>query len=129
MVNQESTRVFSITAAMTFLVVVLAVWVATPTCVQQPPSVQLPSGKRARNLGKSAQDLSVTLRRDGGCFVHQVAVECRDLPEVIRPLVEWCAERRVVLRADRRLPYAKVRAAIRNVQEGGIERLAFEFER
>lgn len=98
----------NVTPFVDVCLVLLIIFMVIVPILTNGPAVQLPETAAPRPLAASAKLL--TLRYDGSLDLDGRAVTAGELPALLRLL--HAAGERLQVRADRRLPYREVRAAL-----------------
>ncbi|HWS70580.1 MAG TPA: biopolymer transporter ExbD [Thermoanaerobaculia bacterium] len=81
---------------------------------------RLPRFAAERQWFGAETDLFVSVRHDATLFVGNECVSAKQLPSVLRELVERDRSRRVVVRIDRYSPFGATRDVMRALQQLGI---------
>lgn len=101
------------------LVLLIIFMVVVPQMQQQRP-VELPRVQNADPEQKQGLDpWSVTVERSGGVYVGEQLVSVEELKDVLLGFRQAEPNRRVVVRADAGLQWAKVRGVLAEVQNAG----------
>jgi biopolymer transport protein ExbD len=115
---------FGAAFAALFLVVLFAVFIVpnSATAFGGIP-VWTPIFSGARVWNGADTDLVVTIQRDGSTFVGMNFVPAHQLPSAIASALALDEGRTLVLRADRRSPFAATRAVFRAAETRGVRRI------
>jgi biopolymer transport protein TolR len=85
--------------------------------------VPVPETRTPRPILERPTQLTVTLEHDGSILLERTALSETDLARELSLIHAADPERQVVIAADRRLDYGRVRQVIRRVREAGFERV------
>ncbi len=119
-----ATRVWVLVAASFFLLIGLAVVGSQPTCTDDGLDVLLPVTPGASVVGDRPEVLRLTLKANGATFVqHSWCVGPEQIRAALAKEREAHPGRPLVVNADRRLPYERVRAAIGIARDAGFHAL------
>ena len=97
--------------------------VVTPM-LQQGVDVLLPVGQHAEKKPGEEGDLIISIRQDGTVFVGQSWVPDKDLASFLEAEYKKNPERTVMLKADARLKFSRVREVMKAANEAHFNRIA-----
>ncbi len=109
------------------LVLLIIFMVVTP--MLKSTAVALPETARPEAMPESGGELSITLGEDGAIHVGSRAVAEGELPAVLAALHAVNPDRRIALKADRRLPYRSVRRVLAQLEAAHFERAGLVTEK
>ena len=97
------------------LVLLIIFMVVTP--LLPGTSVLLPETDEPQSIPERPAQLTITMEHDGGLLIERNRISEADLVRELSPIYAASPERTIVLKADRRLKYERVREVITRVRE------------
>jgi biopolymer transport protein TolR len=97
--------------------VLLIIFMVVTPMLQQGVDVLLPEGPHAEKKPGKEGDLIVSVKQDGTVFVGQDWIPDRDLPKYLKAEHDKNPGRAVMLKADKRINYGKVRLVMKAANE------------
>ncbi len=114
----------NVTPLVDVCLVLLIIFMVVTPMLQQGVDVLLPQGPHAEKKPGGEGDLIISVKNDGSVFVGQNWIPDKDLPTYLRSEYEKDPARAVMLKADRRINYGKVRLVMRAANEAQFTRVA-----
>jgi biopolymer transport protein ExbD len=102
------------------LVLLIIFMVVTPLMGGDRPGLLLPETSRPERIGDEADALTLTIAADGRIQLGDEALEAERLGRVLGEARAQKPDRKVRIKADRRLRYEQVRDVMRTVNEAGF---------
>ena len=114
----------NVTPLVDVCLVLLIIFMVVTPMLQQGVDVLLPEGPHAVRKPGEQSDLLISIKSDGTIFVGQKWIPDKDLPTFLRAEHEKDPSRAVMLKADKRIQYGKVRIVMRAANEAQFTRVA-----
>ena len=114
----------NVTPLVDVCLVLLIIFMVVTPMLQQGVDVLLPQGPHAQKKPGEKGDLVISIRDDGTVFVGQSWVPDQDLVRYLRAEHEKDPSRIVMLKADARLRFAKVREVMKKATEANFTQVA-----
>ncbi|HEY0142156.1 MAG TPA: biopolymer transporter ExbD [Thermoanaerobaculia bacterium] len=114
----------NVTPLVDVCLVLLIIFMVVTPMLQQGIDVQLPQGPNAKEQRGQTSDLVISIKADGTVFVGQAWIRDGDLSEYLKKEQKRNPARVVVLKADKRLEFGRVRTVIRAANEAAFSRVA-----
>jgi biopolymer transport protein TolR len=114
----------NVTPLVDVCLVLLIIFMVVTPMLQQGVDVLLPDGPHAEKKPGDKEDLIVSIKTDGSIFVGQNWIPDKDLTTYLRAEYEKNPARTVMLKADRRINFGKVRLVMRAAHEAEFSRVA-----
>ena len=114
----------NVTPLVDVCLVLLIIFMVVTPMLQQGIDVLLPEGPHAMKKPGAEGDLIISIKNDGSVFVGQKWIPDKDLPTYLRAEHEKDPTRAVMLKADKRINYGKVRIVMRAANEAQFTRVA-----
>jgi biopolymer transport protein ExbD len=133
MVRRVSLRprnAFQYTFAWTVMVMLFSVWCGLGATIHHGISPDLPQVSNAVWMPRASRENAILLAvmRDGKIFCGSNQVSAEQLENCIRQQVSRGSERKAYIRADARVPYGRVEAALDGIRAAGVRDIAFFVE-
>jgi len=103
----------NVTPLVDVCLVLLIIFMVVTPMLQQGVDVLLPEGPHAEKKPGKEGDLTISIKQDGTVFVGQDWIPDRDLPRYLKAQHDKNPARAVMLKADRRINYGKVRLVMK----------------
>jgi biopolymer transport protein TolR len=114
----------NVTPLVDVCLVLLIIFMVVTPMLQQGVDVLLPQGPHAEKKPGKQGDLTISVKQDGTVFVGQHWIPDKDLPTYLRTEYQKDPARVVILKADKRLNYGKIRLVMRAANEAEFTRVA-----
>ncbi|HEU4886705.1 MAG TPA: ExbD/TolR family protein [Thermoanaerobaculia bacterium] len=114
----------NVTPLVDVCLVLLIIFMVVTPMLQQGVDVLLPDGPHAEKKPGDKEDLIVSIKTDGSIFVGQNWIPDKNLATYLRAEYEKNPGRTVMLKADRRINFGKVRLVMRAAHEAEFSRVA-----
>ena len=117
----------NVTPLVDVMLVLLVIFMVTAPIIQQGVTVDLPK-TRASALNSQEDPLVVGVTKDGTVYLNDNPIALADLRNKLVAIAQSTADRAVLLRADRSVPYGEVVGVIGAIKEAGINKLGMVTE-
>ena len=107
----------NVTPLVDVCLVLLIIFMVVTPMLQSGVDVMLPQGPHAEKKPGKEGDLIVSIKADGSVFVGQNWIPDKDLPTYLRAEHQKDPTRAVMLKADKRINFGKVRLVMRAANE------------
>ena len=114
----------NVTPLVDVCLVLLIIFMVVTPMLQQGVDVLLPDGPHAEKKPGDKEDLVISIKTDGSIFVGQNWIPDKNLATYLRAEYEKNPARTVMLKADRRINFGKVRLVMRAAHEAEFSRVA-----
>jgi biopolymer transport protein TolR len=114
----------NVTPLVDVCLVLLIIFMVVTPMLQAGVDVVLPQGPHAEKKPGQQGDLVVSIKADGTVFVGQNWIPDKDLPTYLRAEYQKDPARSVMLKADKRINFGKVRLVMRAANEAQFTRVA-----
>lgn len=114
----------NVTPLVDVCLVLLIIFMVVTPMLQQGVDVLLPQGPHAEKKPGDKDDLVISIRDDGSVFVGQSWIPDQDLVRYLRAEHEKEPGRTVMLKADARLRFGKVREVMKKATEADFRQVA-----
>ena len=114
----------NVTPLVDVCLVLLIIFMVVTPMLQSGVDVVLPQGPHAEKKPGQQGDLIVSIKADGTVFVGQNWIPDKDLPTYLRAEYQKDPARSVMLKADKRINFGKVRLVMRAANEAQFTRVA-----
>lgn len=114
----------NVTPLVDVCLVLLIIFMVVTPMLQQGVDVLLPDGPHAEKKPGEQGDLIISIKQDGTVFVNQQWIPDKDLPTYLTAEHQKDPSRTVMMKADKRIPYSKVRMVMRAANEAQFTRVA-----
>jgi biopolymer transport protein TolR len=115
----------NVTPLVDVCLVLLIIFMVVTPMLQQGVDVLLPEGPHAEKKPGKEGDLIISIKPDGTVFVGQDWIPDRDLSKYVTAEHQKDPNRNVMLKADKRINYGKVRMVMKAANEAGFTQVAF----
>lgn len=107
----------NVTPLVDVCLVLLIIFMVVTPMLQQGVDVMLPGGAHSEKRPGKEGDLIISIKPDGTVFVGQNWIPDRDLPRYLSAEYAKDPARAVMLKADRRINFGKVRTVMKAANE------------
>jgi biopolymer transport protein ExbD len=114
----------NVTPLVDVCLVLLIIFMVVTPMLQQGVDVLLPEGPHAEKKPGKEGDLTVSIKQDGTVIVGQDWIPDRDLPRYLKAEHDKNPARAVMLKADKRINYGKVRLVLKSANDAGFNGVA-----
>jgi len=114
----------NVTPLVDVVLVLLIIFMVVTPMLQQGVDVLLPHGPHAEKKPGEEGELIISIKDDGSVFIGQSWVPDEDLSRFLRAEHETDPQRTVMLKADARINFGKVRAVMAAANEANFTRIA-----
>jgi biopolymer transport protein ExbD len=114
----------NVTPLVDVCLVLLIIFMVVTPMLQSGVDVLLPQGPHAQKKAGQQSDLIVSIKADGTVFVGQNWIPDKDLPTYLRSEHQKDPSRAVMLKADKRINFGKVRLVMRAANDAEFTRVA-----
>jgi biopolymer transport protein TolR len=113
----------NITPLVDVCLVLLIIFMVVTPMLQNGVDVTLPETVNPDKMPENQKQLTVTMKADGNVFVGQNWVPDENLKANLEEVHTSNPDKEVVIKADRRLKYKKVRGLMQMINEAGFSRV------
>ena len=114
----------NVTPLVDVCLVLLIIFMVVTPMLQSGIDVLLPQGPHAEKKPGKQGDLTISVKQDGTVFVGQHWIPDKDLPKYLRAEYEKDPSRTVILKADKRINFGKIRLVMRAANDAEFTRVA-----
>jgi biopolymer transport protein TolR len=114
----------NVTPLVDVCLVLLIIFMVVTPMLQQGVDVQLPQGAHAEKKPGQEGDLIISIKNDGTVFVGENWIPDKNLPTYLTAEYQKDPARAVMLKADRRINFGKVRQVMRAANEAKFTSVA-----
>ncbi len=114
----------NVTPLVDVCLVLLIIFMVVTPMLQAGVDVLLPQGSHSEKKPGQQGDLVVSIKADGTVFVGQQWIPDKDLPTYLRTEYQKDPSRSVMLKADKRINFGKVRLVMKAAHEAEFSRVA-----
>ncbi len=114
----------NVTPLVDVCLVLLIIFMVVTPMIRDGVEVALPESARPEPIPERAGQVVVSVRQDGSVWVNDARVGPEALAEALRAVGATAPGHEVLVRGDRALPYGRVRAVFKLLNEAGVARAA-----
>ena len=114
----------NVTPLVDVCLVLLIIFMVVTPMLQSGVDVLLPSGPHAEKKPGKEGDLIISIKQDGTVFVGQDWIPDRNLVQYLQAEHQKNPARAVMLKADKRINYGKVRLVLKSANDAGFNGVA-----
>ena len=114
----------NVTPLVDVCLVLLIIFMVVTPMLQQGVDVLLPNGPHAEKKPGEKNDLIISIKMDGSIFVADKWIPDKNLATYLRAEYQSDPTRTVMLKADKRINFGKVRLVMRAANEAEFTRVA-----
>ena len=115
----------NVTPLVDVCLVLLIIFMVVTPMLQQGVDVLLPNGPHAEKKPGDKNDLTISIKQDGTVFVGQDWIPDRDLPRYLKAEHDKNPGRAVMIKADKRINFGKVRVVMKAANEAEFTAVSF----
>jgi biopolymer transport protein TolR len=114
----------NVTPLVDVCLVLLIIFMVVTPMLQQGVDVMLPQGQTAEQKKGKEENLIISVKQDGTVFVGQDWIPDKNLPTYLAAEYAKNPSRAVMLKADKRLNFGKVREVMRAANDAKFSQVA-----
>jgi biopolymer transport protein TolR len=114
----------NVTPLVDVCLVLLIIFMVVTPMLQSGVDVMLPEGQHSEKRPGKEGDLIISIKPDGTVFVGQDWIPDRDLPRYLKAEHQKNPARAVMLKADKRINFGKVRLVMKAANEAEFTQVA-----
>ena len=114
----------NVTPLVDVCLVLLIIFMVVTPMLQQGVDVLLPNGPHAEKKPGDKNDLTISIKQDGSVFVGDKWIPDKNLTTYLTAEYQSDPTRTVMLKADKRINFGKVRMVMRAAHEAEFSRVA-----
>lgn len=114
----------NVTPLVDVCLVLLIIFMVVTPMLQQGVDVLLPDGPHAEKKPGEKDDLVISIKQDGTVFIGQAWIPDEDLPRYLAAEHAKDGNRTVMLKADARLSFGKVREVMKKATDANFRQVA-----
>ena len=114
----------NVTPLVDVCLVLLIIFMVVTPMLQQGVDVLLPNGPHAEKKPGDKNDLTISIKQDGSVFIADKWIPDKNLATFLRAEYQSDPSRTVMLKADKRINFGKVRMVMRAANEAEFTRVA-----
>lgn len=118
----------NVTPFVDVMLVLLIIFMVTAPMMSEGLEVDLPSTTYVENLPTEADNVVMTIRRDGAIYLDTYAVPLEELADKLVAMVK-SQNKQLFLQADKEVPYGVVVGVMGRIRAAGIENLGVVAQR
>jgi len=115
----------NVTPLVDVCLVLLIIFMVVTPMLQQGVDVLLPEGPHSEKKPGKEGDLTISVKVDGTVFVGQDWIPDRDLPRYLKAEHDKDPSRAVMIKADKRINFGKVRIVMKAANEAQFSGVSF----
>ena len=114
----------NVTPLVDVCLVLLIIFMVVTPMLQQGVDVLLPNGPHAEKKPGEKNDLVISIKQDGSVFIADKWIPDKNVEQFLRAEYQSDPTRTVMLKADKRINFGKVRLVMRAAHEAEFSRVA-----
>ena len=115
----------NVTPLVDVCLVLLIIFMVVTPMLQSGVDVLLPTGPHSEKRPGKETDLTISIKQDGTVFVGQAWIPDRDLPKYLKAEHDKNPARAVMIKADKRINFGKVRVVMKAANEAEFTAVSF----
>jgi biopolymer transport protein ExbD len=119
---EEPRASINVTPLVDVCLVLLIIFMLVGPLMREGPDVALPAGAKAAPIPERGGQVVISIRADRSVWLGDTPIEPTKVAAALRPVADHAAERMVLVRGDRSLPYVVVRDVFKQLIEAGVSR-------
>ncbi|HEV2851910.1 MAG TPA: biopolymer transporter ExbD [Thermoanaerobaculia bacterium] len=119
----------NVTPLVDVCLVLLIIFMVVTPMLQKGVDVTLPETRDPEKMPENQKQLTVAIKADGNVFVGQNWVPEDNLKAAFEEVHASNPDKEVIIKADRRLKYKKVRGLMQMINEAGFSRVGVATEK
>ncbi|WDN89172.1 biopolymer transport protein TolR [Desulfosarcina sp. BuS5] len=117
----------NVTPFVDVMLVLLIIFMVTAPMMVQGVNVSLPEAA-AKSLPAQAENLVITIAKNGGIYINDYQVEFNFLQEKLSKIMGGRKDREVFLKADKEISYGMVVRVMSEIKNAGVEKIGMVTE-
>ncbi|MBL0699361.1 MAG: protein TolR [Desulfosarcina sp.] len=117
----------NVTPFVDVMLVLLIIFMVTAPMMVQGVNVSLPE-VAAKSLPAQAENLVITIVKNGGVYINDYQVEFNFLQEKLSKIMDGRKDREVFLKADKEISYGMVVQVMSEIKNAGVEKIGMVTE-
>lgn len=118
----------NVTPFVDVMLVLLIIFMVTAPMMTEGLEVDLPQTRTVENLSIEAENIILTIKKDGTIYLNTYLVSIDELGDKLHLLVK-SQNKDLLLQADKEIPYGVIVDVMGRIREAGIERLGMVAQR
>ena len=114
----------NVTPLVDVVLVLLIIFMVVTPMLQQGVDVLLPTGPHAEKRPGKEGDLIISVKQDGSVFVADKWIPDKNLPTYLQAEYQKDPSRAVMLKADKRINFGKIRMVMKAANDAEFTRVA-----
>ena len=110
----------NVTPLVDVCLVLLIIFMVVTPMLQKGVDVQLPETAKPEKMPEGVKQLTVAVKLDGTVFVGKDWVPDERLARAFKDIHQQSPEKDIVIKADKRLKYSRIRNVMRIINEAGF---------
>ncbi|MCD6271816.1 MAG: protein TolR [Deltaproteobacteria bacterium] len=125
--NNDLMSDINVTPFVDVMLVLLIIFMVTAPMMVQGVNVSLPEAA-AKSLPAQAENLVITIDKNGGIYINDYQVEFNFLQEKLSKIMDGRKDREIFLKADKEISYGMVVRVMSEIKNAGVEKIGMVTE-